>query len=74
MTKCVAIDCEFVGVGDDGKDDMVARVSLVNYDGHCIYDKFVKPKEDVVDYRTSVSGVRSEDLATGLFSRFSGLI
>lgn len=61
----MAIDCEFVGVGDDGFDDMVARVSLVNLYGECVYDKFVKPKEDIVDYRTHVSGIRPEDLTNG---------
>lgn len=65
LTKCVAIDCEMVGVEENGKDDMVARVSLVNGYGECIYDKFVKPMEPVVDYRTFVSGVRPKDLENG---------
>jgi len=64
LTKCIAIDCEMVGVGD-GKESALARVSLVNQHGVCLYDKFVKPKEDVADYRTKVSGVRPGDLALG---------
>lgn len=63
LTKVVGMDCEMVGVGD-GNDSMLARVSLVNQYGEPIYDKFVKPKEEVVDYRTHVSGVRAEDLET----------
>lgn len=63
--KIVAIDCEMVGIGDQGKDNMLARVSLVNDRGDCIYDTFVKPREKVVDYRTYVSGVRPEDMARG---------
>ncbi|XP_064488058.1 uncharacterized protein LOC135400220 [Ornithodoros turicata] len=61
-TRTVAMDCEMVGVGPEGKDSMLARVSIVNVMGHCIYDKFVKPMEEVVDYRTPVSGVRPKDL------------
>ncbi|KAL4226191.1 REX4 [Mactra antiquata] len=65
LTKIVCMDCEMVGVGTDGKDDMLARVSIVNQHGEPIYDKFVMPKEDVVDYRTYVSGVRPSDLKKG---------
>lgn len=65
MTKTVAMDCEMVGVGSGGQDSILARVSIVNQYGHCIYDKFVSPTENVVDYRTSVSGVRPADIAKG---------
>ena len=64
VTRCVAIDCEMVGVFD-GKESVLARVSLVNQHGECIYDRFVKPKEEVTDYRTKVSGVRPSDLKRG---------
>lgn len=59
------MDAEFVGVGDDGKDNMLARVSIVNEEGVCIYDKYVKPKEEITDYRTAISGIRPADLANG---------
>lgn len=65
LTKVVALDCEMVGTGYNGKDSMLARVSLVNYFGHCIYDKYVKPTEKVTDFRTSVSGIRQRDLKDG---------
>ncbi|CAN7995772.1 unnamed protein product [Ixodes hexagonus] len=64
-TRVVAMDCEMVGVGPEGRDSVLARVSLVNSMGHCIYDKFVKTLEEVVDYRTAVSGVRPSDLENG---------
>lgn len=64
-TRVVAMDCEMVGVGYEGKDSVLARVSLVNVMGHCIYDKFVKPTEEVVDYRTAVSGIRPGDIEKG---------
>jgi len=66
LTKVMAMDCEYVGVGDDGVDNMVARVSLVNSYGDCVYDKYVKPTESVVDYRTACSGIREEDIVSGV--------
>lgn len=65
LTKAVAIDCEMVGVGPDGEDSILARVSLVNQFGKCIYDKHVKPTERVTDHRTAVSGIRPEDIRNG---------
>lgn len=62
LTRVIAIDCEMVGVGEDGRDSILARVSLVNQLNQCIYDKYVLPTETVTDYRTHVSGVRPEDL------------
>eukprot|EP00794_Sanderia_malayensis_P016743 gene16743-18437_t len=62
ITKYLAVDCEMVGVGIDGKDNMLARVSLVNSFGETVYDNFVLPMQKVVDYRTDVSGVRADNL------------
>ena len=64
-TKAIAMDCEMVGVGESGTESILARVSLVNQHGHCIYDKFVKPREKVTDFRTHVSGVRPQNLQEG---------
>lgn len=54
-----------VGVGPNGEDSIVARVSIVNQFGKCVYDKYVKPTEEVTDYRTAVSGIRPENIKTG---------
>jgi RNA exonuclease 4 len=62
--KYLAMDCEMVGVGDDGKRSVLARVSIVNYHGHVILDEFVLPLEKVTDYRTWCSGVTPKLLAT----------
>ncbi|CCH61652.1 hypothetical protein TBLA_0F01090 [Henningerozyma blattae CBS 6284] len=62
--KYVAMDCEFVGIGLEGKESALARVSIVNYYGHIILDTFVKPQEKVTDWRTMVSGVRPSDMNT----------
>jgi len=66
LTKAVCIDCEMVGIGELGADNMVARVSIVNQLGQCLYDKYVLPNEPVVDYRTAVSGVTEQHLQHGL--------
>lgn len=58
----LAIDCEMVGVGDKGSESVLARVSIVNFHGATIYDRFVRPQEKVTDYRTWVSGVRPKNL------------
>lgn len=63
ITRVVAVDCEMVGVGKDGKENALARVSLVNYAGDVLYDKFVKVHEEVVDYRTQWSGIRAPDVS-----------
>lgn len=65
LTRAVAMDCEMVGVGSDGEDSILARVSIVNHFGKCIYDKYVKPMETVTDYRTAVSGIRPADIENG---------
>ncbi|NXH09792.1 REXO4 exonuclease, partial [Bucco capensis] len=65
LTRAVAMDCEMVGVGAKGEDSIVARVSIVNQFGKCVYDKYVKPTEEVTDYRTAVSGIRPENIKTG---------
>ena len=62
LTDTIAMDCEMVGVGDDGKRSILARVSVVNEDGNVVLDTFVAPTEPVADYRTRVSGVRPQDL------------
>ncbi|GMG28693.1 unnamed protein product [Ambrosiozyma monospora] len=64
--KYLAIDCEFVGVGPEGVSSELARVSIVNYHGHTIYDKFVKPTHKVTDWRTWVSGITSRHMAQAI--------
>ncbi|XP_019494844.1 PREDICTED: RNA exonuclease 4 isoform X1 [Hipposideros armiger] len=65
LTKALGMDCEMVGVGPTGEESIVARVSIVNQFGKCVYDKYVKPTQQVTDYRTAVSGIRPENLKQG---------
>ncbi|KAL1923651.1 uncharacterized protein VTP21DRAFT_8631 [Calcarisporiella thermophila] len=64
LGKFVAIDCEMVGVGPEGAESALARVSIVNYYGVTILDRYVKPQERVTDFRTEVSGITPKHLKT----------
>lgn len=64
--QVVALDCEMVGVGPQGKISVLARVSVVDYYGNSLFDSFVYVEERVTDYRTHVSGVTETDLKNGV--------
>lgn len=57
-----------VGVGLEGAESSLARVSLVNFYGAEILDVFVRQRERVVDYRTQWSGIRDTDMVHGQFA------
>lgn len=57
-----------VGVGIDGEESSLARVSIVNYWGAVQMDEIVQQKERVVDYRTQWSGIRPSDMVKGTYS------
>jgi len=63
----VALDCEMVGTGIDGKNSALARVSLIGWGGldvqtQVLLDTFVKVPERITDFRTWVSGVRAKNI------------
>ncbi|XP_015930325.1 exonuclease GOR [Parasteatoda tepidariorum] len=58
----LALDCEFVYT-PGGME--VARVSLVSLKKGLVYDTFVAPNYEVLDYNTQFSGIRPEDLIYG---------
>jgi RNA exonuclease 4 len=58
----IAMDCEMVGVGEDGSKSVLARVSIVDFHGNVLIDSYVAPQEKVTDLRTWVSGIRWQDL------------
>ncbi len=72
--KYLAVDCEMVGVGLDGAESALARVSLVNFHGVVLMDEFVRPRERVVDYRTQFSGIRPADMVNGALLFFFELL
>lgn len=59
----LAVDCEmcYVGVGAD-KRLVLTRASAVGPDGSVVYDKLVKPSEQITDYNTAHSGITAEQM------------
>eukprot|EP00980_Cylindrotheca_fusiformis_P019354 scaffold6638_cov127-Cylindrotheca_fusiformis.AAC.38 len=58
----VAIDCEMVGVGKRGRLSLAARATVIDWYGNVLLDEHIIPSEQVVDYRTSISGIKEKDL------------
>lgn len=54
----LGLDCEYVGVGRDGTEDLLARVSVVDASGGLVLDAYVRPTERITDFRTQFSGIR----------------
>ena len=55
-------------VGGGNKDceySMLARCSVVNHHGNILYDKYVRPIDTVVNYRTKYSGIKPGHLKNG---------
>jgi RNA exonuclease 4 len=60
--KYIALDCEMVGIGADGKKSALARVSVVDWDLKVLLDTFVQVPTRVTDFRTQYSGVTSKHI------------
>ena len=67
--KVFALDCEMVKtyVGQE-----IARVTLLNFSGKICLDEFVKPKNEIRDYRSKYSGI-TVDTLQGVTTRLSGV-
>ena len=53
-----------VGVGASGRRHALARCSIVNASGAVLLDLYVRPVEEVTDYRTGVSGITPQLLSS----------
>ena len=53
-----ALDCEmcFTGRGLE-----LAKVTVVAHDGSLVYEKFVQPESEIIDYNTRFSGIKPSD-------------
>jgi len=56
----IAMDCEMVE--GESIEHMLARVSLVDFEGRAVYDAYVRPRESVIDFRTSITGLTKDIL------------
>ena len=57
----LGMDCEMVKTSQGFE---IARISLVNFQGKVLYDKYVLPNGQIIDYLTRYSGITPEILAT----------
>lgn len=62
----IALDCEMVGVGHDGKRSSLAHVVCTDWHGRVLYNKYVKQKETVTNYRTQFSGILPHHLVNAI--------
>jgi len=60
--KYIALDCEMVGIGTNGKKSALARVSIVDWNLEILLDTFVQVPMRVTDFRTHVSGVEPKHI------------
>lgn len=60
MRHFVAMDCEMVGIGQDGKKSSPACVTIVNWEGKVLLHAYLRQTEPVTDYRTHVSGITAQ--------------
>jgi len=58
----VALDCEMVGIGTEGRKSALARVSIVDWHSNVLLDTFVQVATRVTDFRTHVSGVKPKHI------------
>ncbi|KXJ95650.1 hypothetical protein Micbo1qcDRAFT_157665, partial [Microdochium bolleyi] len=73
--KYIGLDCEMVGIGPDGYDHALARVSVVDFHGKQVYDSFVRPREKVTDWRTNITGITPKHVRTAReFDEVQGVI
>jgi len=58
--NAVAIDCEMI---ETSMGDELSRLSVIGYDEKVLLDEYYKPHGEIVDLRTSISGIVMENIA-----------
>ncbi|KAI5964740.1 uncharacterized protein KGF55_001810 [Candida pseudojiufengensis] len=56
-SKIFALDCEFCKAGNL---QVLTRISLIDFEGQVVFDKLVKPEQEITDYVTKYSGITEE--------------
>jgi RNA exonuclease 4 len=68
QTKYISMDCEMVGVGENGIKSTLARVTIIDWNYKVLLETYVRPNEPVTDYRTAISGITEEHLYGKLYN------
>ena len=57
--KIIALECEMVECENEigAKCSKLARLSVVDYNGHVVWDCYYKPKFRITNYITRISGI-----------------
>jgi DNA polymerase III epsilon subunit-like protein len=59
----VALDCEMVGVGSNGCQSELGRISVIDYlTGEVLIDRLVQPTRKVKDWRSRFSGITKKTM------------
>ena len=59
----VAMDCEMVSVVSKSA---LAKCTILDYDGHVLFDHYVRPEQQIRDYRTKWSGIQPHHMKIAL--------
>ncbi|KAG8778790.1 hypothetical protein FRC12_024828 [Ceratobasidium sp. 428] len=60
--RYVGLSCLSVGAGSGGSVQMLARATIIDYWGNILYDAFVRPTQDVANYKTTSTGIERAHL------------
>lgn len=65
--RVIALDCEMVGVSEGTSiKSALGRCSIVNYNEEVLFDRYVLPVREIVDYRTAWSGITRYNMRSAL--------
>ncbi|KAM0343748.1 hypothetical protein ACHAPU_008175 [Fusarium lateritium] len=60
--KAIVLDCEMAGVRN-GNSEIVSICVVDLFSGEVLLDTFVRPREQIVDWRTNIHGIRPSTLS-----------
>eukprot|EP01069_Polyplicarium_translucidae_P008788 Polyplicarium_translucidae@DN3256_c0_g1_i3.p2 len=64
--EAVALDCEMVGIGHEGREDALARASVVDSNGKVLIDIIVRPDQRITDFRQHITGLSWSMIKNGV--------
>ncbi|KAF8529499.1 hypothetical protein JB92DRAFT_2696284 [Gautieria morchelliformis] len=71
VSRFVTLSTLCVGTGTGGSTNMLARVTITDFQGQTLMDTYVLPTMPVVDYRTASTGIDANALSANSACNFS---